>query len=159
MTETSGTGPVHSVKTDPDTTVNQPESGQSGTVWKRTESGHFPLSRVVQRKGSSHSGFFKIFFTLSGNRPFSRICPDLVIPGSGSGSKGSGSGSKGTRNPPYQALRTPGPLVQGDLDLSNTCPWIPWRGSSYRAQMTEDTGTAGGHPSSCSYSPGGNQAH
>ena len=37
-------------------------------------------------------------------------------------------GSEGTWIPPYQALRTPGPLVQGDLDLSNTYPGSPWEG-------------------------------
>ena len=101
------------------------------------------MSEGVTKKGPLIAGFCLFSSRNAEIDPF---------PGSGKERSGSGTkrvriraipGSKGSGTPPYQALSSPGPLVQGDLDLSNACPGWPWRATGYRAGTAEDTGTEG----------------
>ena len=84
MSGSVDSGPVKTIKTGPDPSLNQPNSDGTGRVLKRVESGHFRVDGVCHRKGSSHSGFLSIFFTFLGNRPFCHFQLDPVIQGSGS---------------------------------------------------------------------------
>ena len=125
--EKTVSGLLGSVRSCPDTTVIEPDSVSFGGSRKQCLFSCFRVTGVCQRKGSSHSGFSLIFFTLFGNRPFSRISPDPVSKGSGSGvpgcQKGPDPGQKGPEYSPSEALEGLRDLSNGDLDLSNTCPW------------------------------------
>ena len=72
-------------RTGPDPPLNQPSSDRTGRVRKPAVSGQFRVDETCHRKGSSHSGFLMIFFTLFRNQLFLKKCPDPVTKGSGSG--------------------------------------------------------------------------
>ena len=109
----SVSGMLRFLKTDPDPSLNQPNLD---TSWRSPPAAVFHCfraGRVCPRKGSSHSGFSCIFFTLSRIRPFSRKCPDPVKKGPDPGSSGSRSGLfrvKSSRDPALPGPEDPGSL-------------------------------------------------
>ena len=97
-------------ESDPSPPSNQPNPDSFCRTLFPAVFRHSPDDRVCPQKGSSHSGFSMIFFTLLGNRPF---WPDLpgcvqnrVRKGPEQGQKGPErlrTGSKGAKYSPSQA--------------------------------------------------------